>query len=119
EQWTAGYGIKESAQHLKEAAINEKILVGTEGYFGTLPDGLLIYLEKVPNITVVGVDFPVKAIPEKLKEGKKDNRVFLIANDSRFEVPDNGSYRIIQKFPKPENPGTGKKENLLFLEILK
>lgn len=119
EQWTAGYGIKESAQFLKEVAQRGKVLVGTEGYFGTLPDGLLIYLEKVSNITVVGVDFPIKTIPQKLESAREDSRVFLIANDSRFEVPDDGGYILLEKFPKPENPSTGKQESLLLLEVVK
>ncbi|RJR23682.1 phospholipid carrier-dependent glycosyltransferase [Candidatus Microgenomates bacterium] len=118
EQWTAGYGIKESANYLKKVAKEEKVLVGTEGYFGTLPDGLLIYLEKVPNITVVGVDFPVRSIPEKLEDGKKDNRVFLMVNDSRFEGPED-NLRLVAKYPKPKNLLTDKAENLLLFEILK
>jgi len=47
EEWTAGYGIKEASLFLRnkeKAEPEKKIVVGTEGYFGTLPDGLQMYL---------------------------------------------------------------------------
>jgi len=119
EGWTAGYGIKQSAAYLKAVAKNQKVLVGTEGYFGTLPDGLQIYLEKVPNTTVIGVGYPIKEIPQSLLNGLKENRVFLVANDSRFQIVNQESLRLINSYPKAPNPVTGKQENLLFFEILR
>jgi len=119
EEWTAGYGIKEAALYLKKVAQNQKVLVGTEGFFGTLPDGLQIYLEKIPNITVVGVGYPIKEIPDKLTNALQDNKVFLLVNDSRFEVKETQNLKFISKYPKAENPKTGIRENLLFFEILK
>lgn len=118
EGWTAGYGIKESSLYLKKVAEIQKVLVGTEGFFGTLPDGLQIYLEKVPNITVIGLGYPVKEIPEKLTNGLKDNRVFLLVNDTRLEVKDTSKLNLIAKYPKAENLRTGSQENLLFFEVL-
>jgi hypothetical protein len=119
EEWTAGYGIKEAALYLIKVAQNQKVLAGTEGFFGTLPDGLQIYLEKIPNITVIGVGYPIKEIPEKLTNALVDNRVFLLVNDSRFEVKNTLNLKLISKYPKAENPKTGSQENLLFFEILK
>lgn len=117
EEWTSGYGIKESALYLKKVAQNQKVLVGTEGYFGTLPDGPQIYLEKVPNITIIGVGYPVKEIPEKLANGLVDNRVFLLVNDSRFEIKNDQRLKLVAKYPKAKNPKTGNQENLLFFEV--
>lgn len=119
EGWTAGYGIKESAVYLKAVAKNQKVLVGTEGYFGTLPDGLQIYLEKVPNTTVIGVGYPIKEIPQSLINGLKENRVFLVANDSRFQIVNKERLRLISSYPKAPNLITGKQENLLFFEIVR
>jgi len=119
EMWTAGYGIRQSADYLKNIAKTQKVLVGTEGYFGTLPDGLQIYLEKLPNITVIGVGYPIKTIPSKLTEGLKDNRVFLVVNDSRFETVDDNTWKIISKYPKAINQKTNSRESLLFLEVLR
>jgi len=119
EMWTAGQGILESADYLKEVSRQQKVLVGTEGYFGTLPDGLQIYLEKVPNITIIGVGYPIKEIPTKLLDGLKDNRVFLLVNDTRMEVKDDKRLKLIAKYPKAQNPQTGSQENLLLFEVLK
>jgi uncharacterized membrane protein len=118
EEWTAGFGIKETAEYLKEIAKNEKVLVGTDGYFGTLPDGLQIYLEKVPNITVIGVGYPIKEIPQKLSDGLKDNRVFLLVNDTRYECND-CALKLVAKYPKAQNLRTKTTENLLLFELLK
>ena len=40
-----------------------KIVVGTEGYFGTLPDGLEAYLNNDKTITIVGVGLNFTNIP--------------------------------------------------------
>ena len=118
EMWTAGYGIKESAEYLKDIAKTQKVLVGTEGYFGTLPDGLQIYLEKVPNITIIGVGQPVIEVSPKLIDGLKDSRVFLLVNDSRFKVVNDSRLTLINKYPKAISR-QGTRENLLLFEILK
>lgn len=119
ELWSAGYGIKEAADYLKEVAQKEKVLVGTEGYFGTLPDGLQIYLEKFPNITVIGVGQPVTEISSKLTDALQDNRVFLLVNDSRLKIEDFSRLKLINKYPKARNQKTGTQENLLLFEVLK
>ena len=116
EMWTAGYGIKEASDYLKEMAKTQKLLVGTEGYFGTLPNGLEMYLEGVPNITVIGVGQPVTDISPKLKSGLSDSRVFLLVNDSRFRVEDANNLHLIAKYPKAIN-SQGAQENLLFFEL--
>lgn len=119
EIWTSGYGIKEASDYLEEIAETQNVLVGTEGYFGTLPDGLQIYLEKVPNITIIGVGYPIKEIPEKLINGLADKKVFLLVNDSRLEIKDTKKLSLVFRYPKAINPKTGVGENLLLFEILK
>ncbi|HUV71535.1 MAG TPA: glycosyltransferase family 39 protein [Clostridia bacterium] len=119
EIWTAGYGIREAADYLKMIAKDEKVLVGTEGYFGTLPDGLQIYLEKAPNITIIGLGQPIREISSKLTNALADNRVFLLVNDSRLEVVDSKKIKLINQFPKAKNLQTGSQENLLLFEISK
>jgi len=116
EMWTVGYGIKESAEYLREVVKTKKVLVGTEGYFGTLPNGLEMYLEKVPNITIIGVGQPVTEISSKLTDGLKDSRVFLLVNDTRFEVGNDPRLKLINKYPKAIS-SRGTRENLLFFEL--
>lgn len=119
EMWTAGYGIKEAADYLKEIAKSQKVLVGTEGYFGTLPNGLEIYMEGIPNTTVIGVGEPISQVPDQLLNGLKDSRVFLLVNDSRLKIKDDHRLKLISKYPKAENQETGQQENLLLFEVLK
>ena len=116
--WTAGYGINESAEYIKSIALSNKVLVGTEGYFGTLPDGLQIYLNQIPNITVIGVGYPIKETPKQLKDGLIDNRVFLLVNDSRFLIANPNDFNLVAKYPKAVSRD-GTIESLLFFELLK
>jgi len=117
EEWTAGYGIKEAAEYIKNAVKTQKVLVGTEGYFGTLPDGLQIYLEKIPNTTIIGIGYPIKEISPKLIDSLKDNRVFLLVNDTRFLVTSGNMLKLIASYPKAINPESQAREHLLFYEI--
>lgn len=59
EEWTAGQGTREVADFIRKEAenipANKKVVVGTEGYFGTLPDGLQIYFDKNPKVLIIGV----------------------------------------------------------------
>ncbi len=118
EIWTCGYGIREASDFFKEVCKTQKILIGTEGYFGTLPDGLQIYLEKVPNITIIGVGQPVLEISPKLIDGLADNRVFLLVNDTRLKVGSDSRLKLIEKYPKTIS-SSGTQENLLLFEIIK
>lgn len=121
QEWTAGYGQKQTAAYLKEASKNGKVLVGTEGYFGTLPDGLLIYTQDDPNITVLGVGQPVNKVPEALRNSLVDSQVFLVVNSSRdllspIEVQNN--LKLVLTFDKPSRPD-GSHETLRVYQLLK
>lgn len=105
--WTAGTGIKKVAEIIKakrDANPDKQIIVGTEGYFGTLPDGLQIYLNHEPNIVVLGVGIDLFEIPDSLKESvKAGNITYLVANASRLKFP--GEYSDfglveVASFPK-------------------
>lgn len=86
--WTAGTGIKEVSEYLlkvKDENPGRHIVVGTEGYFGTLPDGLKMYLQGVEEITVIGVGLGIYQIPEPLINAKAaGDIVYLAANQSRL-----------------------------------
>lgn len=106
-EWTAGTGIYESSQFVREQLRlhpDQKIVIGTEGYFGTLPDGLQIYLERVPNVTVFGTGLNFTEVPQSLKDAKKaGNRVFFAVNGSRLNLKqDPAEYGLttVMSFPK-------------------
>ena len=131
EEWTAGYGIKEVSQYLinelDKTPSDKKIVVGTEGYFGTLPDGLQIYLNSYPEITVIGVGLDLKEVPISLIESKDaGNKTYLVINSSRLVAkPDDLNLLLIRSYPKPlRSKGThdfvkyGPQETLYFFEVL-
>ena len=130
EEWTAGHGIKEIAEYIKSYHFQnpyEKIIIGTEGYFGTLPDGLQIYLSNYPEITVIGVGIDIKELPISLIESKAaGNKTFLVINSSRLvgNSEDMG-LGIIAQYPKAlRTPGThdysryGERDSLNLFEVL-
>lgn len=117
EEWSAGQGIKETADYLKNEAKSKNVLVGTEGYFGTTPDGLQIYLEKAPNATVIGVGYPVVAVNEKLINSLVDNDVYLVVNESRLKLdPKKNGLELIGEFEKAKTP-QGYQDKLLLFKL--
>jgi len=112
ENWTAGWGIKETAEYLKASKGGDNIIVGTEGYFGTLPDGLQIYLEGEKGITTIGVGYPIKSLPEPLSNAVEfGDRVYLVVNRSRFEMISLEGWSLVKEYPKPGG------DSLLFFKI--
>lgn len=132
EEWTSGTGIREVAEFIKEKKTshpNERIVVGTEGFFGTLPDGLQIYLENVPNVTVIGVGVIIKEVPESLKNAKRaGDTVYLVANSSRMlnkferdatkavEVGEKLGLKVVGSYPKAIRARTDTHEYIWYGE---
>jgi len=110
EEWTAGTGIKEVAEIIKDIQKQNpdaKIVVGTEGYFGTLPDGLQIYLQGTPNVVVIGTGLGFNEVPQSLIESKEaGNLTFFVANSSRLKFSDFENYnlRVVASYKKANRP---------------
>ncbi len=110
EEWTSGTGIKEASDIIKDIQTenpDKKIVVGTEGYFGTLPDGMQIYLQGTPNVLVIGTGLDFKEVPESLVESKKaGNLTYFAVNSSRLKFSDfeNHNLRIVKEFKKALRP---------------
>ena len=119
EEWTSGTGIKEVSDYIKDVhakSPEEKIVVGTEGYFGTLPDGLQIYLNDTPEIIVVGIGLGIDEVPKPLTESREaGNRTFLLANSSRLGLKaKEAGLTLIAAYPKAVKPDGGREALLLF-----
>lgn len=121
EEWTAGTGIKQVADYLfaKEAEDPKtKIVVGTEGFFGTLPDGLEIYLNNHPEIIVIGTGLDFTNPPQSLSDSKKSgNDTYLVVNNERF----NGNsikqgLKLVASYPKGVRPD-GSRQSLLLYQL--
>lgn len=107
-EWSAGHGIKETVHIIRMFSQKERVAVATEGSFGTLPDGLMVYLHRtdVSNIFVDGIGFPLKEIPHTFIEKTLDfDRFILVGNSDRIknsEIPLD-SLTLIEEFCKPDN----------------
>lgn len=119
QEWTAGWGQKEVADYLRSHT-GKTVVVGTEGYFGTLPDGLQIYTQDIPNLTVIGIGQPVGNIPDSLNNSLKQNDVYLVVNRSRnlLKPIDLARLELIAQYPKPPRPD-GSQEALQFYKLTK
>ena len=81
EDWTAGYGFSDIAKFLIEKSKTKKVVLGTEGFFGTLPDGIQIYLDK-SNIQIVGSRATISA---EIRNATKDNLTYFLGNKRNLE----------------------------------
>ena len=130
EEWTSGIGITQVADFIKtqtkDLPVGKQVVVGTEGYFGTLPDGLQIYLTDVPKVTVIGVGVNITEIPDSLIESKEfGNKTYLVINNSRLRAnPDELNLKLIASYSKGlRRPGTseyvdnGPQEVLYLFEV--
>lgn len=122
EDWTSGYGIREVSDYIetqiKDLPGGRQVVVGTEGYFGTLPDGLQIYFDK-SNVKVIGLGLDFKEVPKSLIESKDaGNSTYFVVNDSRFLIKDyqNLGLELIREYPKAVKPN-GKRDKLLLFKL--
>lgn len=88
EDWTAGYGFKDIAQFLLAKNKLRPVVVGTEGFFGTLPDGLYIYLDK-SKISIVGSSATISA---QIRNAAEDHPTYFVGNKKGLE----GSVKNVQ-----------------------
>lgn len=131
EEWSAGTGIKNVADYLKNLPEGKQVIVGTEGFFGTLPDGLQIYLNNYPKIVVVGTGLNFTDVPDKLKASRlASNRTYFVVNSDRIKIKpeDYGKFglKLIASYPKAlrreheshEYLWYGPQQSLLFFQVV-
>lgn len=124
EEWSAGQGIYETAGYLKEVfktlADGSQIVVGTDGYFGTLPEGLQIYLNNYPQIIITGVEVSFIEVPQALKDSfAAGNKTYLLVNSSRFFIkdPKADGLQLIKSYPRAQK-ADGEIQQLLLFELI-
>lgn len=106
--WAAGYGIPQTRDLLLERArAGQRTTVVTEGSFGTLPDGLLMYFDRAPEIQYLRIEgleqYPVRVLPEWVLENAKTEETWLLVNEDRFQLSpeQQRQTKLIGKTPKP------------------
>jgi 4-amino-4-deoxy-L-arabinose transferase-like glycosyltransferase len=104
-EWSSGHGITEVRDYVTNQAKQNKVIVYTEGYFGTLPDGLSIYFHRShlrKSLEIHGVGQPIGEIDEKFLQKSLDANVFLVVNQHRFLVdPLPKSVSLVAEYPRP------------------
>jgi len=113
EEWTAGYGFKQIASYLIDQKKTGSVVVGTAGYFGTLPDGLYIYLDKA-QISVIGSSATISA---KIREAAKDHPTYFVGNKKDLEKADK-NLTLIMEFPKAKSSVTGFTDAIVLYQVL-
>jgi len=113
--WSAGVGIREIAEFFRKHPDKDKVYVVSEGFFGTLPDGLAIYLNNY-GIGVEGLGVPVVGIPEVIFEKQKEGfKTYMVVNSTRVQFDDPRA-KPIKEFPKPAAK-SGEIEKLILFEV--
>ena len=96
EDWTAGYGLREIAAYLEEESKKGVIIIGTEGSFGTLPDGLQIYFDKNRQAAFKPGSGTISA---ELRQEAEKLPTYFVGNEARLaEFIDRVA--LIKRFPK-------------------
>ncbi len=113
EDWTAGYGFSDIAKFLIEKSTTQKVVLGTAGFFGTLPDGIQIYLDKA-QIQIVGSSATVSA---QIRNAAKENLTYFLGNKKDLENKIKGII-LVKEYPKLKPlDGSGADATVLY-EVL-
>ncbi len=86
--WSAGWGVKESVAFFKQEAKTQKIFIATEGTFGLMPEAMELYLIQNPNVTIKGY-WPIEnKLPEEaLDYAKKMPAYFIFYQPQHVIIP--------------------------------
>ncbi|NMC36450.1 hypothetical protein GYA49_05400 [Candidatus Beckwithbacteria bacterium] len=102
-EWSSGIGLREASQFLAKEAQNKKILILTEGYFGTLPDGLFVLLEgnsNWHNMEVVGIGGPASEnFVDTILQAKAE-QIYYVGNENRIDLASREKMKLIKNYPK-------------------
>ena len=114
--WSAGWGVKESVAFFSERAKEGKIFIATEGTFGLMPETMEMYLVQNPNVTIKGY-WPIENMlpKEALDFAKKMPSYFIFYQPQHviisadfplkllFQIKEGNSnyfYRVYQIMPE-------------------
>lgn len=121
-EWSAGYGNAQIVDFIRERQrstdINErpKILVLTEGTFGTLPDGILMYFHgrnQLADVEIQGVGVSIRELPAQYIARIPTEEVYYVVNSHRFGIVDQSG---LEKALEIERPHDGP--SLLMFRVL-
>lgn len=107
-EWSSGHGLTQVRDSLITAVHSGKrVTVVTEGSFGTLPDGLLMYFDTKPEIASLRIEglgqFPVRTIPDWVYEEAAHHDTWLVVNEDRQALnPEHlENVSLLARYPRP------------------
>lgn len=98
-EWSSGHGIKEVVSLIRSQEEIGKVAVATEGSFGTLPDGLLMYFHRtnVDNLYLEGVGYPIYGIPRSFADKAINfDKKLLVVNSHRMNLNIDRKYLVAE-----------------------
>lgn len=105
EEWSSGHGIIQAKEYIRSITQENEVLILTEGYFGTLPDGLLMYFDRDPlirNIEIHGIGQPIRGISPDTVSTDEDRIVLLLVNSHRLLIAPLPEYLdLLETYPRP------------------
>lgn len=105
-EWSSGHGITEVVKLLQDNSQTTSIALATEGYFGTLPDAILMYLYKkdVNNLYIEGIGQPVNEIKGKyITQASNYDYQWLVVNNFRMNI-NLPKEHLIAEYCRPQLP---------------
>jgi len=106
KEWSSGIGLKQVSQFLQQQTKDNKIKVLTEGYFGTLPDGLFVSLEKVfvgDNMEIIGVGTAGSDDFIEQLENTNADKIYYLGNQHRISDQSRNQMQLIKQYPKKDD----------------
>jgi hypothetical protein len=103
-EWSAGFGNRQVADFLKQKALATPVAVATEGFFGTLPDGLSIYFDHSPlneRVKIFGVGQPINGVYESIKEKLAVMDTYIVVNQNRLNFDYTQCCLLVAKYDRP------------------
>lgn len=105
EEWSAGFGNAEVRDYLRERYQTQpNMIVLTEGAFGTLPDGLLLYFfgaNQLDGMEIKGIGVGPSEIPSEYLLLRDSKEIYYVVNSHRFKITDVTNLQKILEVPRP------------------
>ncbi len=107
EEWSAGFGNAEVRDYLR-ARYKEhpQMIVLTEGAFGTLPDGLLMYFfgaNQLNGMEIKGIGVGPAVIPPEYLVMAPTKEIYYVVNSHRLKLLDMTNLEKILEVKRPNN----------------
>lgn len=101
-EWSSGHGIEETIAFIDLLREQGEVLVLTEGYFGTLPDALLMeyFNRDTTGLRIEGIGQPVNDVVRHQELIDQYAQAILIVNSHRMQVP-LSSDKLLAQFERP------------------